>query len=78
MDLGTEFRRSNIILTEVRQGCHDHRTRVDNVQGPPILPEMSSKKEVGGASNIFCPGDTKHLVTPLKSGGAYHHEVMVR
>ena len=30
-----------------------------------ILPEMSSKKEVGGASNIFCPGATKHLVTPL-------------
>ena len=39
------------------QERHGHRTRVDNVQGPPILPEMSSKKEVGEA--------TKHLVTPL-------------
>ena len=41
-------------------------TRVDNVQGPPILPEMNSKKEVGRASNTFCPGATKHLVTPLR------------
>ena len=31
-----------------------------------IYPVNCSKKEVRGASNIFCPGATKHIVTPLR------------
>ena len=47
---------------------------MDNIQGHLILPEMSFKKEVGAASNIFCPGATKHLVTPLGVGASLNSQ----
>ena len=37
---------TNLLKVNDGQGRHDHRTRVDNVQGPPRLPEMSSKNYI--------------------------------